>query len=212
MELLRHDGKGAPARIPLSRTTSSLIAAALLAGCAGGRGTEPAQLALTPEQQAWEQKIVATPMLVSSEYFRQRAQPEATIDVEAARRSQQAAESKQRALEERVARLEAGAAAPAASVPPGYVVKVSGGRIYTDLTAQQPDVRVGATLSILSERELFHPVTGRSLGQALEEIGEAKVVEAAGAFSVAEIVALRAGETVKPKDRVRVRASGGDGR
>lgn len=185
--------------------TTSLLAAALLAGCAGGRGTVQAAPAQTPEQQAWEQKIVATPMLVSSEYFRQRAQPQPAIDAAAARRSQQAVESKQQALEERVARLEGGP--PAAGTPPqpGYVVKVSGRRLYIDLTAHQPGVKAGAILSILSERELVHPVTGRSLGQTLEEIGEATVVEAGEGFSTAEIVALRAGESVKPKDRVALR-------
>lgn len=202
MELLT--GVITPARTR-SRNLASLIAAALLAGCAARPGAEPAQPSLTPEQQAWEEKIVAAPMFVSSEYFRQRAQPQPVIDTAAATRSQ-------RSLEERVARLEAGTRAAPAPAEPGYVVRVSGQRLYTDLTVRQADVKVGATLSILSERDLVHPVTGQSLGRVLEEIGEATLVEAGAGFSVAEIVGLRAGESVKPKDRVRVRGAGADAR
>jgi hypothetical protein len=177
-----------------------VLAAALLAGCAAGRtGSQPVQ---TPEQQAWEQRIVNTPALVSSEYFRQREQPQPAIDAPAARRSQQDAAAKHKGLEERVTRLEGGAGASA--TPPGYIVRVNGRQLYTDLTAHDAGVAVGATLSILAERELVHPVTGRSLGSSLEEIGRATVVEIGERFSVAEIADLRAGEAVKPKDRVRI--------
>lgn len=179
-----------------------MLAAALLAGCAAGRAGSKAAPAQTPEQQSWEERIVNTPALVSSEYFRQRAQPQPTIDVPAARRSQQDAEARQNGLEERITRLEARASA---STPAGYIVRVNGRRLYTDLSAHDPGVAVGATLTILTERELVHPVTGRSLGSSLEEIGRATIVEIGERFSVAEIAEMRPGETVKAKDRVRVR-------
>lgn len=187
------------------RGLAQLLAAALLAGCAGGRGMAEASPE-TPEQWAAEQRIVQSPWLVSSEYFRQRAQPQPAVDAPAAKRSKEEMESRQKAVEERLARLEGGAPASGASSPqPGYIVRVSGRQLYTDLTAREAGVTVGATLSILSERELVHPDTGRLLGRALEEIGRAKLLEVGDRFSVAEIVELRAGEMVKPKDRVTIR-------
>ena len=160
-----------------------LAFAAALAGCAGA---ERAQTA--PASAASEERIAQSPWLVSSEYFRERraAQPP------------------------REARAAQGAPGPlaggagAAAAPPGYVVRVSGRRIYTDL-AGAAGVAPGASLSILAERELVHPATGRALGRAFEEIARANVVEVAAQFSIAEIVELQPGETVKPNDRVALR-------
>ncbi len=85
----------------------------------------------------------------------------------------------------------------------GYVVEVRGRRLYADLTVKE-GVGIGTTLVILREvGELKHPVTGKSLGQADEEIGIARVVEIRAAFSIAEIVELKPGEEVRVKDRVR---------
>jgi hypothetical protein len=93
----------------------------------------------------------------------------------------------------------------ALSVPSvlGYVVDVRGRRLYTDLTLKE-GLDIGSTLVILREvGELKHPITGKSLGQADEEIGIARVVELRAGFSVAEIIELKPGQEVRIKDRVR---------
>ncbi|MBI4573025.1 MAG: hypothetical protein HY713_07025 [candidate division NC10 bacterium] len=88
----------------------------------------------------------------------------------------------------------------------GYVVEVRGRRLYADLTVKE-GVGIGTTLVILREvGELKHPVTGRSLGQADEEIGIARVIEIRAAFSIAEIVELKPGAEVRVKDRLRTSA------
>jgi hypothetical protein len=46
-------------------------------------------------------------------------------------------------------------------------------------------VKIGATLSILAERELVHPASGRRLAHALEEIGRATVIQVAEPFRAA---------------------------
>jgi hypothetical protein len=85
----------------------------------------------------------------------------------------------------------------------GYVVEVRGRRLYTDLTVRE-GIGLGTMLDILREvGELKHPVTKKSLGQADEEIGKARVVELRADFSVAEIVEVKPGEEIRIKDRVR---------
>ena len=95
------------------------------------------------------------------------------------------------------------AALPVPSVL-GYVVEVRGRRLYTDLTVRE-GLGIGSRLVILREvGELKHPITGKSLGQADEEIGTARVVELRAGFSVAEITEVKPGQEVRTKDRVRV--------
>ncbi len=107
-----------------------------------------------------------------------------------------------------VARTEPATSGKAALPVPsvlGYVVDVQGRRLYIDLTVRE-GIGVGTMLDILREGgELKHPVTGKSLGHADEEIGKARVVELRSDFSIAEIVELKAGEEIRNKDRVRAR-------
>lgn len=172
-----------------------------LAGCAAS--PQPGGEAPSPAQGAAEQPIVFNPWLVSGEYFRERAPQTATFDAPEMKRSKEELQARQASVEERLARLEAGAAS--ASPPPGYVVKVDGRQIFTDLGARQPGLAVGAALSILAERDLVDPVSGRVLGRTLQEIGRASVVQVEEDFSRAEIVEIVAGTTVRPKDRVALR-------
>ena len=187
--------------------TLLLLMGAITSACGVVRdATAPAAVpAPTAAQKEWEERIVRTPWLVSSEYFREgRGEQQPVLDLPQLQRSREELGARQKAIEERVTMLEAGKSATAATGPRGYVVKVSERTIYTDLTARE-GAALGVTLSILSERDLTHPISGRVLGQTLEEIGRATVVEVTDNFSMAEVVDLQAGETIRPKDRVVIR-------
>jgi len=95
---------------------------------------------------------------------------------------------------------------PGASLRPlyGFVVHVKGKQIYTDL-AEDSGVATGNTVIIFREgEELKHPVTGASLGRADEEVGRARILEVGEKTSVAEVTAMKEGETVQPKDKVKL--------
>ena len=63
----------------------------------------------------------------------------------------------------------------------------------------------GNTVIIFREgEELKHPVTGASLGRADEEVGRARILEVGEKTSVAEVTAMKEGETVQPKDKVKL--------
>lgn len=95
---------------------------------------------------------------------------------------------------------------PGASLRPvyGFVVHVKGKQIYTDL-AEDSGVAAGNTVIIFREgEELKHPVTGASLGRADEEVGRARILEVGEKTSVAEVTSVKEGETVQPKDKVKL--------
>ncbi len=182
-----------------------LLAGLVLAGCAAAaERTQPSLTAAQAEQAEWEERIVRTPWAVSSEYFRQRrAEDQPVLDIPQLKRSREELEAKQKEMEERVSRLESARSAAEPAPFLGYVVRVSGRRIYTDLTAGQ-GAAPGVRLSIFREQELKHPVSGRVLGKTIEEIGRATVVEVGEEFSAAEIGDLPPGEMIQPKDRVMI--------
>ena len=164
---------------------------------------------MTPVQREWEDRIVQSPWNVSAEYFRQKqGEQQPIIDLSQIQSSRQELEARQKAIEERVSRLEADKPAAEATPSHGYVVKVGEHYIYTDLT-EEKGIGIGTVLIILREgvEELRHPVTGRPLGQVLEEVGTARVVELRPAFSIAEVVKVKAGEAIQVKDRVRPAAT-----
>lgn len=181
------------------RLLALLALAASLVSCAAPprRNSEAPNAA----QEAAEQRIVLNPWLVSGEYFRERAPQPTAFDAQEMKRSKEDLQARQASVEERVARLEGAAA----SSPQGYIVKVDGRQIFIDLGAHEPGLAVGTKLSILSERDLVHPVSGRVLGRTLEEIGRASVVQVEENFSRAEIVEIVPGASVRPKDRVALR-------
>jgi len=201
MELLVKLAKGRA--LSTLRLLPLLLLTAAFAGCAAPR-LRSAE-APSASQQAAEQRIILSPWLVSGEYFRERAPQPAAFDAQETKRSEEDLRARQASVEERVARLEGAAAGAAASPPQGYIVKVDGRQVFTDLGAREPGLAVGAKLSILAERDLVHPVSGRVLGRTLEEIARASVVQVEENFSRAEIEAIVAGATVRPKDRVGLR-------
>ena len=183
------------------------VVGGVLSGCAvAQRAVAPPETPPpTSAQKEREERIVRTPWFVSSEYFReQRGEQQPVLDLPQLRRSREEQEAKQKTIEERLTNLETGKVGGEVPTSLGYVVKVSGPRIYTDLTARE-GVAPGVVLSILSERDLTHPVSGRALGRTMEEIGRATVIEVSENFSVAEVVDLRPGETIQLKDRLVIR-------
>ncbi len=184
-----------------------VLVGGVLSGCAVAQRVvePPATAPPTAAQREREERIVRTPWFVSSEYFREkRGEEQPVLDLPQLRRSREEQEGKQKAIEERLSKLEAGRVGGEVSTSLGYVVRVSGPRIYTDLTARE-GVAPGVILSILGERDLTHPISGRMLGRTMEEIGRATVIEVSENFSVAEVVDLRPGETIQPKDRLVIR-------
>ena len=76
----------------------------------------------------------------------------------------------------------------------GYVVRVKGKQVYTDLAAES-GVAVGNSVIIYREgEELIHPQTGASLGKADEEVARARILEVTEKTSLAEVTALKEGE------------------
>lgn len=175
---------------------------AALAGCASS--PRQSQAAAPAAADAAEQRIVLNPWLVSGEYFRQRPAAPAAFDAQEIKRSREDVQARQAAVEERLARLENAGLQPTPS-PQGYVVRVQGRELFTDLGSREAGLAPGSSLAVLREHELVHPVSGLVLGKTWEEVARAKVVEVARDFSRAEIVEIRSGETVKPKDRVALR-------
>ncbi len=85
----------------------------------------------------------------------------------------------------------------------GYVVRVRGKQIYTDLSAQS-GVAVGSTVIIFREgEELKHPKTGASLGRADEEVARGRILEVGEQTSIAEVFEVKKGEEIRPEDKVK---------
>ncbi len=100
---------------------------------------------------------------------------------------------------------------PAATAPRsddrrGYVVLVDGIRIIIDLA--DGEVRKDALIAITRREALTHPVTGEVLGEFIQEVGRARIVEVQPKFSVAELIGFKPGLAVKPRDRVTVLPGG----
>lgn len=81
----------------------------------------------------------------------------------------------------------------------GYVVKVNGSRVFIDLGRGQ--IAPGAVLTVQREgEELFHPVTGKSLGMERYTLGSMQVLEVFDGYSVAQVKeggGFSAGDKVK---------------
>ncbi|MDQ7037710.1 MAG: hypothetical protein Q9N26_00720 [Aquificota bacterium] len=84
----------------------------------------------------------------------------------------------------------------------GYVVEVSGDRVYLDLGEGR--VSVGERFKVIAPgKEIVHPVTGEVLGTAERDVGLVRVLEVKEKYSVAEVLENRG---IEKGQKVRVLA------
>lgn len=86
----------------------------------------------------------------------------------------------------------------------GFVVRVEGKQVYTDLAAKS-GVAAGSTVIIFREgEELKHPKTGASLGRADEVVARARILEVREQTSIAEVFEAMEGKEVRAEDKVKL--------